>query len=69
MKKPDKVLVQRVGLYLTIAIAGLALLLGAYCLIALRSVLAAIQNLWIALVFALIASVATAVRDHRADAE
>lgn len=69
MKKPDKVLVQRVALYLTIAIAGLALLLGAYCLIAQRPVLAAIQNLWIALVFALIASVTAAVRDHRADAE
>ncbi|PRB71275.1 hypothetical protein [Arthrobacter sp. MYb213] len=58
---------KRVALYLAISVFGLALLIGVYCWISGRAPLEAIENLWIALVFALGTAVATALRDQKDD--
>jgi len=56
---------KRVALYLAISVFGMALLIGVYCWISGRAPLEAIENLWIALVFALGTAVVTALRDQK----
>ncbi|MGO3255732.1 hypothetical protein ACTXI4_08995 [Glutamicibacter ardleyensis] len=68
MKRIPRIIAYRVTLYLGASIFGLGLLIGVYCLIAGRSPIAVIENLWIALVFALVTAVVTALCDHRDDA-
>lgn len=62
---PSRVGFQRAALYLGVSVAGLAALVGVYCLISGRSLGEALGNLWIALVIALTVAVATAFRDQR----
>lgn len=65
MHKIPRLALQRIALYLGVSVVGMTGLLGAYCLVSGRSPAQVLQNLWIALLFAGIASIATALRDHR----
>lgn len=58
---------QRVALYLGVAVIGLALLLGGYCLVSGRSLPDALGNLWIPVLVALVTVAVTALRDQRED--
>jgi magnesium-transporting ATPase (P-type) len=65
VRKISWVAVKRAALYLAISVFGMALLIGIYCRISGRTPLEAIENLWIALVFALGTAVVTALREQK----
>ena len=67
MKWYQKNTSRRIATYLLVSAVGLPLLTATYCAISGRPVLAVIQNLWIAMVFALSTAVVTAIRDQRAE--
>lgn len=65
MKLLSRVEAQRASLYLGVSAVGMTVLIGAYCFISSRSPAEALGNLWIAVLIAFIAAVATALRDQR----